>query len=421
MSRNKKTSSTKNNLIIAVTSLVIATICWCMVSATQTTEAERTVTGVPIQIQITDEFSEETGLSIFGESSFTADVTVKGQSYIINAGNFGTESISLTASVASVAVPGKYELPVTATVISQSNDIEIVKVSTEKISVNFDKTVTKTFPLTESVTEGEKYSLADGIIRENPTLSRDTIDISGPSTEIAKITAVKAVVEINEKIKATTKLEATIVFEAEGAELDDSDIKVETEDPVFITIPVSSSGIYDVKVDFSGVPADYRESGVEYTINPPTADIVYSSGSYSSIIDEDGKINVGTIDFSQINNEVNYIRVTNDSLGEEEMSFTVTVDMSSMYKRWIEIPVDTSNFELPDNVTVNTESVKSVQIIGPEDSVKNVDSTVAYAVPNLEGVNLKKPGTYTVPAKIVFRSLTNAWVYKTYQLEITVS
>lgn len=422
MSRNNQNArypKRESKFSIFIVSVVIAVVIWALVSATQTTEAERTITGVPVQIQMSEEFTEETGLSIYGDSSFSVDVTVKGQSYLINSSKFGADSIVLTASVSSVAVPGSYDLPITAS--APSKDVEIVKLSASTVTVEFDEPVTKTFPLSESVTEGEGYSLAEGLIRENPTLSRDTIDISGPSKEIAKITAVKAVAELTEEITATTKVEASIVFEADEAELDDSNIKVETEDAVFITIPVSSSGVFDVKVDFSGVPADYRESGIEYKINPPSADIVFSSGSYSSIIDEDGKINVGTIDFSKINNEVNYIKVTNDALGAEEMTFTVTIDMSSMYKRWIEIPVDTSNFELPKNVTVNNTSVKSVQIIGPEGSVKNVDDTVAYAVPNLEGVDLAKPGTYTVPAKIVFRALTNAWIYKTYQLEITVS
>jgi len=430
MSRNNNTAAGKektnrsvsslleNRLILFIVSLVCATCVWAVVSSTQTTEQERVVTGVTVQINADDSFTEATGMRVYGKESYTVDVTVKGQSYLINSKSLGAENITVTASLDAVASPGEYQLPLYAK--TSSDDVTIVKVSPQTVTVRFDEPASRTFTLTESLEISDNYKLAPGLIRENPTISRETVEVSGPASEIAKITEVKAVAKLTGEVSSTTKYEAELVLVSDGSEIDKTDIVIDSDGPVYVTVPVTQSGTYGVKVNFSNVPADYRETGIEYTITPDTAEATFTSGS-ATTVNDDGTITVGTIDYNKINNEVNYIKIVNDTISETPVTFTVRIDMSDMYKRWIEIPVDVTNYELPANVKVNSTSVKSVQIVGPEQNVKNVDSTVAYAVPILEGLDLTKPGTYTVPAKIILRTLTNAWIYNTYQLEITVS
>ena len=48
-----------------------------------------------------------------------------------------------------------------------------------------------------------------------------------------------------------------------------------------------------------------------------------------------------------------------------------------------------------------------------------IDSSEAYAVPQLDGVKLVS-GENTVPAKIVLRTLTDSWVRGTYTVVIKV-
>ncbi len=83
------------------------------------------------------------------------------------------------------------------------------------------------------------------------------------------------------------------------------------------------------------------------------------------------------------------------------------------------MPVSTENLKLPDNAKVVSESVQSVQIVGPAESVLKIDSSEAYAVPVLDGVELKS-GKNTVPAKIVLRTLTDSWVRGSYTVDIEV-
>lgn len=426
MSRNNNNSgSGKKNFfdkkpVLWVFSFFVAFIVWGIVSSTQTTVTERTISNVKVQIEADEAFAEETGLSVFGRNDFTVDVKVSGLSYLVNASSFTAENITVTASVASVASAGYYSLPLTATVNSDySDDIKVESISASTVSVYFDTALTKTFSLTEEIKEGSNYSIAPGFVRENATVNPDKIEISGPAKEIAKITAVNAVAEINSEISSTEKYQAKIVLIGEG--IDESMISIPERDNIYIKVPVSKSGTYAAAVEFTNVPAVYRDTGVTYTITPSDVDITVVSGAIEADFNEDGTVSVGTIDFSQIKNQVNYIKIKNDKLGDETETFTVKIDMSSMDMQWREFPVDISDADIPSNVTVDSESVKSVQVVGPSSSIGSITTQDAYAVPDLSDVDLTVPGTYEVPAKIILRTLTDAWIYNTYTVTITVS
>ncbi len=409
-----------NNKFVFLLSLVFAVVFWVFVSISQTSEIERVFSDVKISVNIDENsVAAENNLEVFGNSEFFADVTVKGYSYLVNSSELSNSNINLFASTSSVVAAGTYDLPVSASLNGISGDVQISSVSLKSIKVTFDERVTKSFALTEQIEEGEKFAIADGLIRENPRVSIDKIDISGPSKEISKITSVKAFVKIDKKLSVTESFEAEIIAESSSGTVDLSNLTLGITEPVYVSIPITKVGTYETAVDFAGIPQAYRTDGFEYTVYPAEVDIAVKTGSGDSLLDENNKILVGTVDFSNINNTVNNIVIENEKLASEVKSFTVTVDMSDMSKRWLEIPVDLSSVKVPKNVKILSETVESVQIVGPEDSVMDIDKTAAYAVP-VFGDEKLTPGTHTIPAKIILRTLTDSWVHGTYTVEIEV-
>lgn len=419
--KNKMSFSSlmSNNKIVFVFSLLIAVICWCLVSMSQTTEIERVFQGVSVNVGIDESLAKNSGLEIFGDKDFTVDVTVKGLSYIVNDHAFTNENISVTASCSAVTTAGSYDLPLSASVVGISGDAEVVDISAKTIRVTFDERVSKTFAVTEEIKELDGYSLGEGLIRENPRLSADTIEISGPSREIAKITSVKAYVELNKELTATESFKAEIIAESSSGVIDLSVFTIEMSEPVYVTIPINKVGKYETAVDFIGMPQDYREKGIEYSVYPSEVDVSVLIDSSDTQINDSNEILIGTIDFSEINNSVNRIVINNDKLSSDVKNFTVTIDMSKMGKRWLELPVDTSSITLPDGVKVLSATVESVQIVGPQSSVMNIDKSAAYAVPVFDDVTYSS-GKHTIPAKIVLRTLTDSWIHGTYTVEIEV-
>lgn len=408
-----------NNKIVFVFSVFIAIICWVLVSMSQTTEVEKVFQDVRVNINIDESVAKNNGLEIFGNKEFSVDVRVKGLSYIVNDSSFSNDNISVTASCSAVVAAGTYDLPLSASVVGASGQAEVVDISLNSIKVYFDERMTKSFALTEEVEELDGYSIADELVRENPRLSVEKIVISGPAREISKITAVKAHVELNKELTSSVSLEAEIITESSSGEIDSSLLTYDLTEPVYVSIPVKKVGKYVTAVDFIGIPQAYRGEGIDYSVYPSEIDVSYITGTDDTQLNESNEILIGTIDFSDINNTVNRIVINNEDISSDVNNFTVTIDMSDMAKRWMEIPVDVSTAKLPDNVTVLSKTVESVQIIGPGATVMNIDQSAAYAVPVIDGAELA-PGKHIVPAKIILRTLTDSWVHGTYEIEIEV-
>ena len=428
MSKNNTNSTKKkfsfaslmaDNRIVFLFSLVIAICFWCLVSMSQTTEIERVFQGVKVNIALDESVAKNNGLEIFGNQDYTVDVTVKGLSYIVNDAAFTNENIKVSASCSAVVAAGTYELPLSASISGISGEAEVVSISLKSIKVSFDERVTKSFALTEEIKELDGYSLKEGLIRENPRLNVEKINISGPSKDISKITSVKAYVELDKELTVTESFEAEIIAESSAGVVDLENCKIELSEPVYVTIPINKVGKYVTAVDFIGMPQSYREEGIKYSVYPSEIDVSVMTGTGDTQLNESNEILIGTIDFSQINNTANRIVINNEKLSSEVKNFTVTIDMSKMSKRWLEIPVETSSVTIPEGITIVSQTVESVQIVGPSASVMGIDKTAAYAVPVFEASEYST-GKHQIPAKIVLRTLTDSWVHGTYMIEIEV-
>lgn len=412
----------ENNKAVFVLSILIALICWMGVSMFQTTEIEKTFSNIKVQFNLEGSMPYNNGLELFGEAEQYVDVTVKGKSYILNSSSF-SENIVVTASLSSVTAAGTYSLPISGMIKDTNTDeAEITYLSKSSVSLYFDDPTEKTFELNIEINEeSEDYTLPEGYVRENPRLSTDTITLRGPALEINRITAVNAVVALNKEITGTEAFEATIVplGTTEGASF--PNVTKVNEEPVYITIPVSYVSEYKPVVSFSGMPASYKNSGVGYTISPAKVSVSVST-SDADLIDAK-ELPVGMIDFAQINNEVNYIKLSAEELPYTFMDgiteFTAVIDMSAMHKRWLEVPVSTDGVKLPEGAKLVSATVQSVQVIGPGESVDDIDAGEVLVVPALDGVELQK-GINTVPVKISLRTLKDSWVRGDYTVEIAV-
>ena len=407
-----------NNKFVFVLSLLIAVVCWVAVSMVNTQEVERRVSGVKVQLIQADEVLENYGLSIFDQTEFTVDVTLKGYSYLLR--DITPDDIELTASCASVAAAGTYDLPVTSSLSGTVNpNVKITKLSSGSVKVYFDKEVSKTFTVTEDIVEKEGYAIAEGYERENPILSAESVTVSGASRDVSRIVAVRARAELNKTLNSTERLEAELILESDSGVLDITDFTVQPDGPFYITIPVNHTGTYDAVVDFANLPQDYKTSGFPYTVTPATVDVT-SMTSVDTAQLRAHQISVGTVDFADIEpGKVNHIPLTFDS-GSGAVEYEVEIDASDFVSRTLSIPVDTSNVTLPGNVRVTSAEVAEVTVAGPADSVEALERTSVYAVPATDGLSALAVGQHSVAARFVFRTATDCWVCGKYTVDVAV-
>lgn len=408
----------EDNRRVFIFSVIVAIICWCGVSMFQTQDTEKIIKNVRVQLPVDGSLAANNGLQIFGEQEYFVDVTVRGKSYLLSDPDVA-DKINLTASLASVSTAGTYNLPISHSI--DENGVEITNLSKTYISVYFDELVTKEFDLVEEVNRGENFSVAEGFNIDEPSLSVEKIKLKGPALEINRITSVKAVATVDKQLSGTETFEAEIVPVGSSGNADFSHVSVADDTKVYVIMSLTYSTEVTPIVNFTNAPKSYRDTPVAYTVSPDKAKITVASNDVQHIKSEG--LSIGSIDFKEINNTVNTFTFAASDIQcnfeDGVTSFTVTVDMSAMAKRWMEIPVEAGDAKLPDGAEITTKTVQSVQIIGPEASVMNINSSSAYAVPVLDGIELHK-GENTVPAKVILRSLTDSWVRGDYTVVITV-
>ena len=407
-----------NNWFVLGFSLLIAFVLWCGVSMFQTTEVEKSFANIKVQLNYEGSLPANNDLQLFGEDEYYIDVTVKGKSYLVNDDDFANK-ISATVSFASVTSAGTYSLPVTVTV--ENSAAEVVNYSKSTISVYVDELVEKEYSLTDEIVELSGYSMPEGYARENPRLSTESVVLKGPALEISRVVNVKAVVEIDKELISTETFTAEIVFAGTSENTNLSNVTLKDDSPVYVTIPVTFTDEYRTAVGFTNVPKDYRADGIEYAVSPDVVSMTLVTGEEQA--PEKNELIVGSVDFSELNNTVNTFSFSAEDLpytfGEGVKNFTVTVDLTDMHKRWLEIGVSTDDIKLPAGAKLLTETIASVQVVGPADSVDAIGNAEAYAVPLLDDVELE-PGVNVVPVKVILRTLTDSWVRGEYTVEILV-
>ena len=405
-----------NNWFVLGFSLFIAVILWCGVSMFQTTEVEKSFTNIKVQLNYEGSLPSNNNLKIFGDDEYYIDVTVKGKSYLVNDSDFANK-ISATVSFASVTSAGTYALPVTVTV--DDGVAEVVNYSKSTVSGYVDERVEKEFALTDEIVELAGYTLPEGYARENPRISTDNVVLQGPALEISRVTSVKAVVELDKEMTSTETFTANVVISGANDNTVLTNVSLKDDSPVYVTVPITYTADYTTSVNFTNVPKEYRADGVEYKISPENVSMTMITGE--SQMPNGEALVVGTIDFSEINNTLNtFVFDAEDTpytFNDGVKNFTVTVDYSKLHKRWLEIAVSTENLKLPEGAKLLTESISSVQVIGPAGSVDSIANSEAYAVPVLDGIELEK-GVNIVPVKVILRTLTDSWVRGDYTVEI---
>ena len=410
----------KNYFVMAL-SVLLAFVFWCIVSMSQTNEVEKTFQNISVRLSTEDSAPANKNLRIYGGTEYYVDVTVKGKSYVLNEASFA-DRIVVTPSFSSVSAAGSFNLPLSAVIEGYSeSDAVITSMSKTSVSVYFDEEVEKKYDLTVELLQGEGYAMKEGFSAGTPTISEKTCTLVGPALEMNKIAEVKAVATLTGEISESQVLQATVVPVGVSEGVDFANVRQKDESLIYyITLPVSFSADYTPTVSFANAPDGAGES-VAYTVSPEIVNLSVSTGDAQLIASKE--INIGTIDFAELDNDVNRFRFPTESLPytftDELETITVTVDMSEMGKRWMEVPVNAAEAKLPAGATLVSESVKSVQIVCPADMVSKLESSDAYAVPVLDGVKLKK-GDNTVPVKIVIPSVKDAWAYGSYTAEIRV-
>ncbi len=403
----------KNNKFVLAISVLLAIAIWISMSLSDTNESGLTVTNIPIQINLSDQAVDD-GLEIFSGADQTASVTVTGNR--VSLGSISSEDIIVSAQTAgTITTPNTYTLSLSARKANPSDNFEITStVSPSVVTVVVDHKRESTFNVKNEI----KYNVSEGY-HAAATLSSDSITVTGPQTELSKISYVSVMGEIKGELKDNTSLECDVkLFDSLGFELT-NDMFTLSEEKVTANFSVLPEKEIPLEVNFSNKPSGIDMSN--FTKISPKKILISAP---QDVLDGLDSIKTSEVDFSTLRNHKNKLELdliipsmcTN--LSETE-KVNAEIDLSSFDTRRVNTRnIIVKNLDSAYSYSVSTEHL-NVSIKGRKselDTLNSSDIICEVDASDIDGTT----GSITLPANVRVDKNT-CWAYGEYQVNIYVT
>ncbi len=401
---------TKDKILLYVLSFVVAVALWAAIIFYVDPDTTIVIHDVPVNISTSSQ--EAVSLSIVSGKIETVDIEVKAprsQVPSLSADSF-TAEIDLSGETKS----GTYEKAIE--VSSGSEFVKIISVSPASTTIVLDVTESKTFTI--EVDDGG-YAAPEGYYIASPSLSSNSVKITGPKAVVDNIDRAVVNVEIEEESVGI------IVFKDCEINFLDKDMnKVDIEsaaadiDRVTVSVPIIRWKKVPMKLDFINAPS---LTGNFYDLTYSIGDEKYHKlddieiAATDGVFDDITEINIGAIDFSKIYTKSYTTEFTVEMpSGVTNISgittVGVTIEFSSMTTDSITLMPDQIVVKsVPSGKTAEiTSKSMRVTICGAFDSVRLAKEGGVRATVSLPAT---AAGIREYPVSIDFGELENVWVY----------
>jgi len=352
-------------LLLAIVGAIVA---WMVVTIVVQPGTTKTISNVPVDFTYDSAAYTSRGLSIVSAPEKYVSLKVSGDGYTIGSlsdfvvypdwtgvRDSGEKTLHLQVRGVNGLLNG-------VTVSIEGND--------NTVDVMFDVVEEKTLPITVTT---NYLTIADGYILYGTELSKETVTLSGPSTEIDKVATCTAEVTHNGELTESVTLDTGLRFYTNsGSEVNFSYTTLE-ESSVEVTLQVYKMATLPVEVSFINAPRDFDSSVLTYSLSKQTLNVA----GPASQIDRLSTLSVGTIDLSTFSlNKVYEMPIELPSeirLLDNISSITVSFDSSKLETKTLNLPSDcvqVVNLPSTYTLTVETERLMNVTLCGPAGSLE---------------------------------------------------
>lgn len=416
------TSLTHNNRFLMFLSLVIAFILWTWVSIEKSPEIEKVITGIPVQINLDNTIPEQLGLQIFGDTEFTVDVTVKGKKYIL--ATLDSDDVRAVANTNYVDSAGSKTLQLRITPTDNSNDFIIASSSETYIEVYFDKYKEIEVALEGVIDTELKSYVPNNCLAGDVVLSKTAILLSGPASEINRVTGVSAIANVGEVLEKTSTFDADIVIKTtDGTELEYTKVNTDNE-KITMTIPVLKVVTLPTSVEFKNAPSYFINNPLKYSVYPSSVKVAVPVDAIDTI----KNFVVSTIDFNDIANSYNTFYVNSDDINsykimdESVKRFRVNVNASDLGSKTLSVPASAIRLKNDrDDFNVRLSSTKDtvVTLVGPKNELEAITPDDVYIELNTADKTIVSD-TKALSGRVVVSSDYNCWAVGKYDIRVVV-
>lgn len=432
-----------NNRFLMVLSFLSAVVIWFTVSIVYSPQTSRAIAGIPVEIQFSDETA---GYHAYSAAELFAKVEVKGKKYVVE--QLSAESITVSATVESVTSSGMYTLDLTAKKRTSNGDYTVGSVSPSTINVMIDVERVAQIPVTilcEGATVPEIQEAHQNLLLE-PTFKEEgyqTVTVTGPETQVSKISHGVAVAKVNEELSESKEFTAgLLLYDDKETVLYDGVNKTSSLD--FVTLSYETAPIVAnvnlrkvVPLQFNSIGAPANAPSVslrEITGSQISSDNQVSTVGIKGAVDVISQIDRivldGAVDYSKITPgdamsyrfELQLPTVAGVSYDEyanvSKPYFVALVNSEGISSRTLDIPASAIEVQnVPEGFKATVQSaLKGVVVMGPSSSVRNLSGSDVQVKVSIEGVTTAVTSNYT--AEIAVKGSSSCWVSGEYKVVV---
>ncbi|MCL2023002.1 MAG: CdaR family protein [Oscillospiraceae bacterium] len=414
-----------SNPMLAGLSFLLAVAIWLGITVSFAPLEQRVFPRVPI---IIDSAMEAGDLEAFiPTDGLFVDVTVEGKRYVLN--EMSAEQITVRAGAPITGTAGVRSLRLSASNSSRS-DFQILELSQTEVNVLFDERREHEFQLEPAIVGEDGKPLRnkdvapDGYVVDHELLSTYTVTLTGPASEIARVSSVTATAQLGEQITDTRAFIAALAIQTrDNTPL--NFVSIQSDNEIIMTIPVYKRVRLPVDVEWLNAPPAYIQAPLSFTATPRRVDF----GISESILDDVSVVTVGTIDFASLSAgkktkftfpaaEIRQHRL----LGNVE-NFVITVDTTN--KTSGKFAVVHQNIQMlgaAEGVTVQVAAgaLDEVEVVGSSRSIRALEGTDLFAEADLTGIQPSE-NSISVPVRVFVKGYDDCWVFGEYKISITLT
>lgn len=356
-------------LALAVLGAVIA---WMVVTIIVQPGTTNMIYNVPVDYTYDSSAYTSRGLSIVSAEDKTVNLKLSGDGYTI--GGLAASDFVVYPDWSSVRDSGEKNLRllvrgansllngITVTIDGSDNTVDVV----------FDVVEEKTLPVT---TTTNYLTISDGYILYSTEVSKETVTLSGPSSELDKVATCTAEVTYTGELDSSVTLETPLRFYTSGG----TEVKFEytelEESTVDVTLQVYKMATLSVNVTFINAPRGFDNSVLVYALSRQQLKVAGPAEK----IDALSTLSIGTIDLSTFSLNKTYempIDLPSDIyLLDNISSITVSFDCSNLETKTLNLPsscVQVVNLPSTYQLTVETDRLMNVILCGPKGAMETL-------------------------------------------------
>lgn len=394
-------------------SVFLAFIFWLYVIDIEDPDQSFTVRDVPVVIS-GENILESQGLTITSISRETVDLTLRAPNSVMS--SITKDTISVSVDVSKLAAGGEYNVTYTLqkpAYVASNSLIEEGR-TPQQLTVTVGELSAEVFPI-EMVMKG---SVAEGYQAGTPSVSPETVTISGSVEAVAKVRKVAVILEQENLSQRFSGELPLVMLDAFDNEISDFTLDM-SETTAFITVPIVVVKEIPLTVHFISGGGATQENISKLIFEPSVISVSGSKEDMEGLTE----ISLGSIDLSRVTDDTNFTlpialdqTLTNVSGTTEAM---VTVSVEGLATQAFEVTnIQLTNIPSGYHATASTY-MRTVVVRGSDEDLENLDPSQLRIVANL--ANISAVGSTSVPVTVYLDATESMGVIGEYAIVVNIT